>query len=145
MSDTKTLEAPNTAPAQVAHSMTRAFRHPNYRLFFGGQLISLIGTFLTQTATLWFVYRLTKSYSLMGTIAFLGQLPVFFLTPIAGVFADRVNRRQFIVWTQALSMLQSFGLAALAFFFGRGLNPDLHVIVPGLMGLAIFSGHHQCL
>jgi MFS family permease len=120
--------------------MTRALRHPNYRLFFGGQLISLIGTFLTQTATLWFVYRLTKSYDLMGTIAFLGQLPVFLLTPIAGVAADRVNRRQFIVWTQALSMLQSFGLAALAFFYGRGLHPDMHVVVPGLIWLAVFQG-----
>ena len=140
MSDTKTLDAPAAPPAQIAHSMTRALRHPNYRLFFGGQLISLVGTFLTQTATLWFVYRLTNSYRLMGTIAFLGQLPVFVLTPIAGVFADRVNRRRFLVWTQSLSMLQSFGLAALAFFFGRGLHPDLHIIVPGLIGLAAFQG-----
>jgi MFS family permease len=131
---------PTTAPAQIAHSMTRALRHANYRLFFGGQLISLVGTFLTQTATLWFVYRLTNSYRLMGTIAFLGQLPVFLLTPVAGVFADRVNRRRFIVWTQVLSMLQSFGLAALAFFFGRGLHPNLHIVLPGLVGLAIFQG-----
>jgi MFS family permease len=120
--------------------MTRALRHPNYRLFFGGQLISLVGTFLTQTATLWFVYRLTHSYDLMGTIAFLGQLPVFLLTPIAGVFADRVKRRRFLVWTQILSMLQSFGLAALAYFFGRSPSPDMHIIVPGLIGLAAFQG-----
>jgi len=143
MSDIKTLDykSPSTtAPAEVAHSIVRALRHRNYRLFFGGQLISLIGTFLTQTATLWFVYRLTQSYQLMGVIAFLGQLPVFLLTPFAGVLADRVHRRRFIVWTQILSMLQSLGLAALAFFFGRGAHPDMHIIIPGLIGLAAFQG-----
>jgi MFS family permease len=141
MADTNTLDyAHKNETTEAAHSMTRALRHPNYRLFFGGQLISLIGTFLTQTATLWFVYRLTKSYELMGTIAFLGQLPVFLLTPIAGVFADRVNRRNFIVWTQILSMIQSLGLAALAFFYGQGAHPNMHIVVPGLIGLAAFQG-----
>ena len=143
MSDTKTFE-PNpvarTATAPITRNMTRALRHPNYRLFFGGQLISLIGTFLTQAATLWFVYRLTKSYDLMGTVAFLGQLPVFLLMPFAGVWADRVNRRKFIVWTQFLSMVQSLGLAGLAFFFGRGLHPDMHIVISGLIGLAVFQG-----
>jgi MFS family permease len=116
--------------------MTRAFRHPNYRLFFGGQLVSLIGTFLSQTATLWFVYTLTGSYAVMGTVAFLGQLPVFILTPIAGVVADRVQRRRFIVLTQALSMVQSFGLAAVVFWFGK----DQAVAIPSLIGLAVFQG-----
>jgi MFS family permease len=120
--------------------MVRALRHPNYRLFFGGQLISLIGTFLTQTATLWFVNRLTHSYQVMGTIAFLGQLPVFLLTPFAGVVADRINRRNFIVWTQILSMVQSLGMAALAYFYGRGDHADLHIVIPGLVGLAVFQG-----
>ncbi len=120
--------------------MTRALRHPNYRLFFGGQLVSLVGTFLTQTATVWFVFRLTKSYSLMSTVAFLGQLPVFLLTPFAGVAADRVNRRSFIVWTQFLSMVQSFGLAALAYVYGRGPHPDMAIVIPGLIGLAVFQG-----
>jgi MFS family permease len=120
--------------------MTRALRHPNYRLFFSGQIVSLVGSFLTQAATVWFVYRLTKSYELMGTVAFLGQLPLFLLTPFAGVVADRVHRRNFIVWTQILSMLQSFGLAALAFFYGRGMHPNLHVAIPGLIGLAIVQG-----
>jgi MFS family permease len=129
-----------TRSAEVAHSMVRALRHPNYRLFFGGQLISLVGTFLTQAATAWFVYRLTKSFDLMGTIAFLGQLPVFLLTPFAGVVADRVNRRRFIVWTQILSMVQSLALAALAFFCGRAAHPDMHILIPGLIGLAAFQG-----
>ena len=141
MASLSTIEDPALAASvEVGHRIGRALRHKNYRLFFGGQLISLVGTFLTQTATLWFVYRLTKSYHLMGTIAFLGQLPVFLLTPIAGVMADRVHRRRFIVWTQILSMIQSLGLAALAYFFGRGLHPDMGIIVPGLVGLAAFQG-----
>jgi MFS family permease len=139
MSQIKTLDY-QQAPAKESHSIARALKHRNYRLFFGGQLISLIGTFLTQTATLWFVYRLTHSYKLMGTIAFLGQLPVFILTPFAGVVADRVHRRRFIVWTQFLSMLQSLGLAALAFYFGRGEHPNMQVLIPGLIGLAAFQG-----
>jgi MFS family permease len=129
-----TLSPPIAAPAP--HSITRAFRHPNYRLFFGGQLVSLVGTFLSQTATLWFVYSLTGSYAVMGTVAFLGQLPVFILTPIAGVVADRVQRRRFIVLTQALSMLQSFGVAAVVFWFGA----DRRIAIPSLIGLSVFQG-----
>jgi MFS family permease len=129
-----TLSPPATAP--VPHSITRAFRHPNYRLFFGGQLVSLVGTFLSQTATLWFVYSLTGSLAVMGIVAFLGQLPVFLLTPIAGVVADRVQRRRFIVLTQALSMLQSFGLAAVVFRFGG----DRGIAIPALIGLSVFQG-----
>jgi MFS family permease len=118
------------------YPILRAFRHRNYRLFFAGQLTSLVGTFLTQAATLWFVYRLTHSTALMGTIGFLGQLPVFLLAPFAGVLADRVHRRNFLVLTQAASSLQSFGLAALAFWFGD----NRHIAIPGLVGLAVFQG-----
>jgi MFS family permease len=118
------------------HSILRAFRHRNYRLFFGGQIVSLVGTFLTQYATIWFVYRLTHSLAMLGTVGFVGQLPLFLLTPFAGVYADRVHRRNFIVLTQALSMFQSLGLAAVAFWFGH--RPD--VAVPCLFGLAIIQG-----
>ena len=118
------------------YPILRAFRHRNYRLFFAGQLTSLVGTFLTQAATLWFVYRLTHSLALMGTVGFLGQLPVFLLSPFAGVWADRVHRRNFLVLTQAASSAQSFGLAALAFWFGH----DRHAAIPGLIGLAVFQG-----
>ena len=120
----------------VGHNLIRAFRHPNYRLFFGGQLVSLIGTFLTQTATFWFVYHLTRSYAVMGTVAFLGQVPVFVLTPFGGVLADRVQRRNFIVLTQALSMVQSFGLAAVVYWFGTRQE----IAIPSLIGLAMFQG-----
>src|SRR2546421_13073615 len=105
--------------ASAAGGLLRALRHRNFRLFFGGQLVSLVGTFLTQIATVWFVYRLTKDTRLLGIVGFAGQLPMFVLAPVAGVWADRVNRQRLIVLIQALSMLQSFGLAAVTFFFGR--------------------------
>ena len=92
----------------------RALRSPNYRLFFAGQSISLIGTWMTRIATSWLVYRLTDSALLLGVVSFAGQIPAFFLAPIAGVWIDRWNRHRTLVWTQALSMIQSFALAALA-------------------------------
>jgi len=91
----------------------RALRHPNFRLFFGGQSISLIGTWMTRVATSWLVYRLTKSPLLLGTVGFAGQIPTFLLAPIAGVIVDRSDRRKVLVWTQALAMLQSLALAVL--------------------------------
>ena len=91
----------------------RALRHRNFRLFFGGQTISLIGTWMTRIATAWLVYRLTGSALLLGTVSFAGQIPTFLFAPFAGVWVDRLNRRQVLVWTQTLSMMQSFLLAAL--------------------------------
>ena len=91
----------------------RALRARNYRLFFSGQSISLIGTWMTRLATSWLVYRLTGSALLLGVVAFAGQIPVFFLSPLAGVWVDRWNRHRTLVVTQVLSMLQSFALAAL--------------------------------
>jgi len=92
----------------------RALRSRNYRLFFGGQSISLIGTWMTRIATSWLVYRLTDSPVLLGIVSFTGQVPAFFLGPIAGVWVDRWDRHRVLVCTQVLSMLQSFALAALA-------------------------------
>ena len=92
----------------------RALRHRNYRLFFGGQGISLIGTWMTRVATGWLVYRLTHSAFLLGLVSFSGQIPILLLGPIAGVWVDRLNRHRVLVVTQALSMLESFALAALA-------------------------------
>jgi MFS family permease len=94
--------------------IVRALRHRNYRLFFGGQGISLIGTWMTRVATGWLVYRLTGSAFLLGLVSFAGQIPILFLGPFAGVWVDRLNRHRVLVVTQTLSMLQSFGLAALA-------------------------------
>jgi len=90
----------------------RALSHRNYRLFFSGQSISLIGTWMTRLATSWLVYRLTHSAWLLGLVGFAGQIPVL-LAPFAGVWVDRWNRHRTLVVTQALAMLQSFALAAL--------------------------------
>jgi MFS family permease len=92
----------------------RALNYRNYRLFFGGQSISLIGTWMTRIATSWLVYRLTGSALLLGTVGFAGQIPTFVLGPFAGVLVDRWDRHRTLVITQVLSMAQSFALAVLA-------------------------------
>ncbi len=93
--------------------MVRALRRRNYRLFFGGQLISLIGTWMTTIATSWLVYRLTGSALLLGLVGFAGQFPAFLLAPVAGIFVDRWNQHRLLVATQTLSMLESVALAVL--------------------------------
>jgi MFS family permease len=95
--------------------LTRALRHRNYRLFFGGQSLSLIGTWITRIATSWLVYRLTGSELLLGVVGFCGQVPTLFLAPFAGVLVDRWDRHRILIVTQALSMLQSIALAWLTF------------------------------
>src|SRR5947209_619022 len=91
--------------------MLRALDHRNYRLFFSGQSVSLIGTWMTRIATSWLVYRLTNSALLLGVVGFAGQLPSFLLAPFAGVLVDRWNRHRLLVATQVLAMLQSLALA----------------------------------
>jgi len=92
----------------------RALRSRNYRLFFTGQSVSLIGTWMTQIATSWLVYRITGSAWLLGIVGFASRIPSFLLGPFAGVWVDRWNRHRTLVVTQILSMLQSFALAGLA-------------------------------
>lgn len=92
----------------------RALRSRNYRLFFAGQSVSLIGTWMTRIATSWLVYRLTRSPFLLGVSSFAGSIPLFLLAPIAGVWIDRWNRHRTLIATQVLSMVQSFLLAVLA-------------------------------
>ena len=100
--------------------MLRTFRYRNYRLFFAGQIVSLIGTWLSMVATNWLVYRLASSQNgtdpaiVLGLVGFAGQLPIFLLAPFAGVWVDRISRRCILITTQALAMLQSFALAGLA-------------------------------
>jgi MFS family permease len=101
-------------PAVGRPSPIRALRHRNYRLFFGGQTLSLVGTWITRIATSWLVYRLTGSALLLGVVGFCGQIPTLFLAPFAGVFVDRWNRHQVLLVTQVLSLLQSLALAVLA-------------------------------
>ncbi len=92
--------------------MLRALQYRNYRLFFGGQVVSLAGTWITTTATNWLVYRLTGSAFLLGLVGFAGQFPAFLLGPFAGIIVDRSNRHRLLVVTQTVAMLQSFALAA---------------------------------
>jgi MFS family permease len=110
----------------------RALRHRNFRLFFGGQTISLIGTWMTRIATSWLVYRLTGSALLLGTVSFAGQIPTFLVAPFAGVWVDRLDRRQVLVWTQTLSMIQSFLLAALTF--------SGHITIGLILTLSVMQG-----
>lgn len=100
------------ATGRYAHAW-RALRHRNFRLFFTGQSISLVGTWMTRIATSWLVYRLTGSALLLGVVGFAGQIPTFILAPFAGVLVDRLNRRNLLVWTQILAGVQSLAMAAL--------------------------------
>ncbi len=109
--DSATVRGSSLFPG-MSHAW-RALRHRNFRLYFCGQSISLIGTWMTRIATVWLVYRLTGSAILLGTVGFVGQIPIFLLAPFAGVWVDRSNRRHVLLATQALAMLQSVVLAAL--------------------------------
>lgn len=110
----------------------RALRSRNYRLFFIGQGISLIGSWMTRLATSWLVYRLTDSAFLLGVVAFAGQAPSILLPPLAGVWLDRFDRHRVLVITQVLSMLQSLALAALV------LSDT--VTMPWVIVLTVFQG-----
>ena len=94
-------------------AMFRALRHRNFQLFFGGQLISLIGTWMQTIAQSWLVYRMTGSALLLGTVGFASQIPVFILAPLGGMLADRRSRQRIVIATQTISMLLAFALAAL--------------------------------
>jgi MFS family permease len=91
----------------------RALRHRNFQLFFVGQGISVVGTWMTRVATSWLVYRLTHSALLLGVVSFAGQIVSFALGPVAGVWVERLDRRKLLVWTQAAAAIQSLALAAL--------------------------------
>jgi len=111
----------------------RALRHRNFRLFFGGQTISLVGTWMTRIATSWLVYRLTKNAVLLGTVSFAGQIPSFLLAPLAGVIVDRSDRRRVLVWTQTLAMVQSLLLAWLT--LAHRINITEILILSAFQGL----------
>ncbi len=107
---------PETEPAPAAGGWRlgfRALRHRNFRLFIGGQLVSLIGTFMQTMAQSWLVWGLRHSEWLLGAVWFCSQIPVFVLAPIGGLAADRYSRHRIVIATQTLAMLQAFALAAL--------------------------------
>jgi len=110
----------------------RALRHRNFKLFFLGQSVSLIGNWMTRLATTWLVYHLTQSALLLGVVSFAGQIVSFALGPIAGVWVERLERRKLLVWTQAAAALQSLALAVLTL---------AHVITLGeIVALTAFQG-----
>lgn len=100
--------------------------------FFGGQIVSLVGNWMTMTATSWLVYRLTGSARMLGLVGFAGQLPSVLLMPLAGILVDRVDQHRLLITTQTISMLQSFALAALT-FSGR-------MTIPALLALNVLQG-----
>ena len=112
--------------------MVRSLRHRNFQLFFGGQLISLIGTWMDNVAEAWLVYRLTHSSLLLGLASFAGQIPVFLLAPLGGVVADRLNRHKIVIATQTISMILAGALAALT-LTGRVTVIDV-IVLAALMG-----------
>jgi MFS family permease len=111
----------------------RALRHRNFRLFFGGQLISLIGTWMQSVAQSWLIYRLTHSALLLGAVGFAGQIPIFLIAPLGGHVADRVDRRRIIIVTQTCAMILAAILAALT------LTERIHewhiVVLAALLGV----------
>jgi MFS family permease len=115
----------------ISHAW-RALRAPNFRLFFSGQSISLIGTWMTRIATSWLVYQLTGSAWLLGIVGFMGQIPTFLLAPFAGVWVDRWNKRTVLVWTQIFAALQSLALAALTL--------TKHITVADILVLSVLQG-----
>ena len=112
--------------------IARSLRHRNFKLFFVGQSVSLIGTWLTRVATSWLVYRLTHSAQLLGLVSFAGLIPTFVIAPVAGVLADRWNKRRALVATQVAALLQSAALAALT-ISGR-------ITITELVWLSVFQG-----
>lgn len=107
--DTQQVPLPE---GSISHAW-RALKHRNFQLFFAGQSISLIGTWMTRLASTWLVYRLTHSALLLGIVTFAGQIVSFALAPFAGVWVERLNRRKLLIWTQAAAAMQSLAMAAL--------------------------------
>jgi MFS family permease len=118
--------------AGIPHTF-RAIRHRNFRLFISGQVVSLVGTWMQNVAQSWLVYRLTHSELLLGTTWFCSQIAVFALGPLGGLAADRFSRRNLVIATQTLSMLQALALAALTL---SGRVEVWHILVlGGLLGV----------
>jgi MFS family permease len=125
--------APGSAVPGRTAVLFRALRHRNFRLFFGGQIISLIGTWMQTVAQAWLIYRLTGSSVLLGVLGFVGQFPIFLLSPLAGVAADRWPRRRVVIATQSASMLLAYILAALT--MTRRINVGEIIVLATCLGI----------
>src|SRR6516164_155607 len=111
----------------------RALQYRNFQLFFAGQLISLIGTWMQNVAQSWLVYRLTGSALLLGAVGFAGQIPVFLFAPVGGIVADRFNRQRVVIGTQIASMILAFILAVLT--LGRWVQVWHIFVLAALLGV----------
>ena len=112
-----------------------ALRHRNFRLFFGGQLISLIGTWMQNTAQGWLIYQLTGSKMLLGVVAAVGSAPMMIFSIWGGSVADRHSKRTIVLWTQTSMMLFAFVFAALV--WTRQIQPWHILVLAALGGLAL--------
>jgi len=113
LEDEKQEFTPPAASGSKLALAVRALRHRNFQLFFAGQLISLIGTWMQTVAQSWLVYRMTNSALLLGVVGFASQIPVFIMAPVGGIVADRRNRQRVVIGTQTASMILAGMLAAL--------------------------------
>jgi MFS family permease len=111
----------------------RALRHRNFQLFFAGQLISLVGTWMQSVAEAWLVYRLTGSSLMLGLVAFASQIPVFLVSPLGGTVVDRHNRHRVVIMTQTTAMLLAFVLATLT--LGHWIRVWEVVLLASLLGV----------
>src|SRR3954463_3383483 len=102
----------SVAPAWLTR-VPRVFRHRNYRLFYAGQGIALVGAWIQTVALSWLVYRVTHSVFLLGLVNFVAQAPIFFIAPFGGAIADRYDRRSVFIVTRALCMVQAVILTLL--------------------------------
>src|SRR5579863_6109907 len=128
-----TTSAPGPAGQGRAAGTFRALKHRNFRLFFAGQIISLVGTWMQTVAQSWLIYRLTGSSVLLGLLGFVGQIPIFLLSPLAGLVADRWPRQRVVIATQTSSMLLAFILAALT-MTGRILVWEI-IVLATMLGI----------
>lgn len=112
----------------------RSLEHRNFRLYFFGQTISVIGFWLQSIAIGWLVYRLTDSGWMLGLVAFCSHIPMLIVSPFAGLLADRVDRRKLVIASQSLQMVQALVLAVLA--FGEWINPEHIVVLALVQGIA---------
>ena len=119
------LDAKTVPPARLATTL-RALRHRNFQLFFSGQLISLIGTWMQTVAQSWLMYKLTGSALKLGEVGFASQIPVFLVAPLGGITADRVNRQRLVIATQIASMILAGILAWLTL---TGVVQPWHIFV----------------
>jgi predicted MFS family arabinose efflux permease len=121
-----------TAPSWSSR-LPKVFRHRNYRLFYAGQTITLIGSWIQAVALSWLVYRLTQSPFLLGLVSFVSQAPIFFVTPFAGMIADRMDRRKVFMTTRILALIQAAVLTVL--MFSGLINVTLIIVLALALGI----------